>query len=369
MKYIDFASKISFYEFLQSEFKSPHFKVEAYKEEIGLLSKRVNIEYLTKVFEDNPKAIDVCEELLQLQRFTNTQYINFCFDVNTLNNAEETPVLRYINENVFKFENGQDNAEFGKIYEKLSGSLNLEGEEKLFYTKRAIVRYAEKVVLSREMLYEHLKNSIGARLRVSRYLIENLNADELLSAVNLEAFLRQKRRIVDTKMLHGKFGTMKISKIFEKAGIRDVSSKVRTACLSPTEQLSGDFLGWTYVREKAVAAVKKRKDNTLKKFDFVLLCNGLPSVLIETNFYSTSGTKIGINQGEYVDLHEDIKLLNKQRGTKLQFMWVTDGNYWLLSEGEARFKNLKDSYFTDNWAILNYKLLEENLPAIQKDFL
>ena len=54
MKYMDFASKISFYEFLQSEFKPPHFKVEAYKEEIELLSKRVNIEYLTKVLKDNP---------------------------------------------------------------------------------------------------------------------------------------------------------------------------------------------------------------------------------------------------------------------------------------------------------------------------
>jgi hypothetical protein len=367
MKYIDFASKISFYEFLQSEFKPPHFRVEAYKEEIRLLSKRVNIEYLTKLLENNPKAIDVCEELLQLQRFTNTQYINFCFDVNTLNNAEETLVLRYINENVFKFENGQPNSEFGKIYGKLSDSLKLEGKEKLFYTKRAIVRYVEKVVRSREMLYEHLKNSIGARLRVSRYLIENLNADELLSAVNIEAFLRQKRRLVDTKMLHGKFGGLKISKIFEKSGIRDVGSTVRATTLSPTKALTGDYRGWAYVREKAIDGVKKRKDNTLKKFDFVLLHDGLPSVLMETNFYSTSGTKIGINQGEYVDLNEDVKLFNAQHKTKLQFMWVTDGNYWLSSDGEARFKNLKDSYFTDKWALLNYKLLEEYLPAIQRE--
>jgi ribosomal protein L20A (L18A) len=367
MKYIDFASKISFYEFLQSEFKPPHFRVEAYEEEIELLSKRINIEYLTKVFEGNPKAIDVCEELLQLQRFTNTQYINFCFDVNTLNNAEESLVLRYINENVFKFENGQPNTEFNEIYEKLSSLLNVEGREKLFYTKRAMVRYAEKVVRNREMLYEHLKNSIGARLRVSRYLIENLSADELLSALNIKAFLRQKRRLVDTKMLHGKFGSIKISKIFDKAGIKDVGSKIRAKILSHVEALADDFRGWTYLREKAVEGVKKRKDNTLKKFDFVLLHNGLPIILMETNFYSTTGTKIGINQGEYVDLNEDVKLFNAQHGTKLRFIWVTDGNYWLSSEGEARFKNLKESYFTDRWALLNYKLLEENLPLIQKD--
>jgi hypothetical protein len=168
-------------------------------------------------------------------------------------------------------------------------------------------------------------------------------------------------------MLHGKFGGLKISKIFNKVGIKDISSKVKATSLSPTEALTGDFRGWTYAREKAVAGVKKREDNTLKKFDFVLLQDGLPSILMETNFYSTSGSKIGINEGEYVQLHEDVKLFNAQHKTKLQFMWVTDGNYWLSSLGETRFKNLKGSYFTEKWEILNYKLLEEYLTAIQKD--
>jgi hypothetical protein len=367
MDYSTFASKISFYEFLQSEFKPPHFRVEAYKDEIELLNKQVNIEYLTKALGSNPKVIDVCEELVQLQRFTDAQYINFCFDVSTLNNSEDDLVLRYIDENVFKFENGHPNTDFANIYGQLAGSRALEGEEKLFYTKRAIVQYAEKVLRGREMLYTHLRNSIGARLRVSRYLIENLNADALLSAVNLELFLRQKRHPVDTKMLHGKFGSLKISKILDEAGTKNVSSAVKATTLSPTVPLSGDFSGWTYAAEKMVTGVKKRKDNKLKKFDFVLLKDGLPRVLIETNFYSTSGTKIGINQGEYVDLHEDVKHFNSQHGTKLRFIWVTDGNYWLSSDGEARLKNLKESYFTDRWTILNYKLLQENLRKIQKD--
>jgi hypothetical protein len=114
--------------------------------------------------------------------------------------------------------------------------------------------------------------------------------------------------------------------------------------------------------------VKKRKDNKHKKFDFVLFYDGLPIVLIETNFYSTSGTKVGINEGEYVDLYEDVKLFNGKHGTKLRFIWVTDGNYWLSSDGEVRFNNLKNSYFTDKFSILNYKLIEEILPVIQREF-
>lgn len=37
MNYTDFASKISFFEFIQNEYKIPHFKIENYKEEFSLL--------------------------------------------------------------------------------------------------------------------------------------------------------------------------------------------------------------------------------------------------------------------------------------------------------------------------------------------
>ena len=43
MEYIDFASKISFYEFLQNEFKKPHFNTDKYKDEINLLRNKLNI--------------------------------------------------------------------------------------------------------------------------------------------------------------------------------------------------------------------------------------------------------------------------------------------------------------------------------------
>jgi hypothetical protein len=254
MNYIEFASKISFFEFLQDEFKPPHFNVDKYKEEIGFLNRDVNVEYIIDILGSNPKVIDIFEELLQLKRFTNTQYINFCFDVNTLNNAEESLVLRYVNEGIFKFENGIYNDDFAHIYKELSGEQTFEGKERIFYTKRTIVRYVNKVVQRKGILYNHLKNSIGARFRVARYLIENLYADDLLSAVKLEMFLRQKRHPVDTKGLHGKFGTLKITKIFKNNKIRDVSSAVRETTVSPTETLIGDFRGGPMLRKKRLRA-------------------------------------------------------------------------------------------------------------------
>jgi len=47
MDYKEFASKISFYEFLQDEFKEPHFKTEDYTKEMEALKTEINIEGLS----------------------------------------------------------------------------------------------------------------------------------------------------------------------------------------------------------------------------------------------------------------------------------------------------------------------------------
>ena len=105
-EYIDFASNISFFEFTQDEFKEPHFKIDNYKYEISLLEMDLNIEQLTNYLKNHPKIFDIFEEVIQLKRFTNAQYINFCFDVNALNNYSQSLLIKYINNRVLNFENG-----------------------------------------------------------------------------------------------------------------------------------------------------------------------------------------------------------------------------------------------------------------------
>lgn len=367
MRYIDFASKVSFYEFLLSEFKKPHFKTRNYEKEINLLKRDINIEYLTEVLGSTPKIIDIFEELLQLKRFTNAQYINFCFDVHVLNNSEQDLVLKYIKTRVFKFENGSENKSFLDIYNHLlrDGAKN---EDIIFNVKRTIIDYIEKCQLKREVFYSHLQNSIDSRLRVAKYLIEHLNADAYLKTVNLERFLEIKRHPVDTKGLHGKFGITKISKILEEGGFTNIDSEVlyKTLPMNKVVLDKETKSSFSYLREKAIEGITKTKDKKPKVFDFLLLYKGKPKFLVETNFYTTSGTKIGINQGEYVDLLQDISKVNERKNTNFSFLWVTDGNYWLTKDGENRFENLKKNYFKDELELLNYNLLKANLAKIKE---
>ncbi len=366
MNYTDFASKISFFEFIQNEYKIPHFKIENYKEEFSLLKESINIDRLTKILESNPKIIDIFEEFFQLSRFTNTQYIHFCFDISILNNSNDETIINYAEKSLLKFENEKVNEIFCNIFNEIEHHNNVE---KIFNIKRTITRYIDKLISKKEILYNHISNSVGSRLRISQYLIENLKADEYLKNINFESYLQLKRQPIDTKSIHGKFGSVKIKNIFDSFNIDNinhlVNDKIIDNNLAIPEKYNNNFC---YVKEKALKDILKRKDgkDKHKVFDFILIYNKKPVLLIETNFYSTSGTKIGINQGEYVDLIEDIQNYSKQNKLNYKFSWITDGNYWLLKDAESRFNNLKSNYFKNDYELLNYNLFRNFLPDIMK---
>jgi len=368
MDYLNFASKISFFEFIQNEFYDPQFRVDEYKDEISILKRDLTIETITKALETNPKLIDIFEEIFQLQRFTNSQYIHFCFDISTLNNSDDETIISHAEKSIFKFENGNNNDEFSKIYNRLNknSNINNDSKEKVFCIKKTIMAYINKGIKDKNIFYIHFKNSISSRLRMAKYLVENLNADEFLKAINLEKYLKIKRRPRDTKRIHGNFGTIKIAKILEENNVDDVSSLISKRQITLKDVILPEKYQnkFCVAREKSIKEILKRKDRKPKVFDFIIFYNRKPVIVIETNFYASSGTKIGINQGEYTDLIQDLKLFNQNMRTNIKFMWVTDGDYWLTPQGESMFNNLKQNYFNGEYEILNYNILREKLPNL-----
>lgn len=215
-------------------------------------------------------------------------------------------------------------------------------------------------------MYNHIKNSISSRLRISKYLIENLKADEYIEKIEIKALLKVKRNPVDTKSIHGRFGMIKIEKILKEYNFINLNSEVKEKSIEPSILLKKEYSNkFCYCTEKEINGIVKKNDNKPKKFDFILFIDGKIEYLVETNFYSTSGTKIGINQNEYIDLKNDIKSFNNKNKTNFKFIWITDGNYWLTKEGENRYNNLKNNHFTKDYELLNYNLLKEYLKNIK----
>lgn len=386
-KYLEFASNISFFDFLQEEFKKPHFKTDMYLEEIKELSEKDkwDIKELAEFLREHPKSFEIFEEIFQLARFTNTQLIHFLFDTKILNSTDKDKVIEYLIENLehdnlfaelfikhskksdfndIEFNNLNDVLDFIKSHKDRQSKDYL-----ILLLKFTVINYIDLAIKKAKIVHDRISNSNFKDVseRTAEYLIKNLHLNEILKGIKIKEFLENKRIPIDTKSIHGNFGKIKISSILEKHGFVNGDSlfdklKIKTLNnnlnkVEGLKELKGKFI---FVAEKYIEGVLKRKDRKPKKFDFILLYDLKPKIVIETNFYSTAGTKIGINQGEYIDLDEDLK----KKHSHLIFIWITDGNYWLTSDGKNRLLNLYN-YFGNR--VLNYNLFDKQLEELKEE--
>ncbi len=372
-KYLEFASTLSFFEFIQEEFYNPHFDISEYEKEIEALEdiKALNKNDLKELIVNSPRVFDIFEQIFQLYRFTNTQFINFLFNIEILNSIDRKKIIDYLVENVESDKHFKD--VFNKYLKKKDLAYDTVEElrkkddallVKLF--KEAIVSYVNSVSKKRAWVYYRLIHNENSRERLADYLINNLKLGEFLESINLKSFLKNKRIPKDTKSIHGKFGTIKINNNLVNLGVVNADEEFKKIKLreldedlSEYEELN-EFKGkWIFVTEKYVNNILKKKQGKRKKFDFIIIHDLKVKYVVETNFYSTQGTKIGINEEEYIDLNEEVK----KKLPNVGFVWISDGNYWLTSDGESRYKRDLD-YFGDN--ILNYNLFKLKIGEAMK---
>lgn len=360
--YLDFASKVSFFEFLESGFRPANISVSSLQKEIASLSSKTDwtINDLSDYIRNNPKSFGLFEATFQLLRFTNAQLIHFLFDVAKLNVSNIEAIYEYMILNL------KGDPEFMSIYKRLVDSRvsertlfacsdALEKKYLVATFKMAISKYMEKASKDVQLIEARISKAEfnDCSIRMANYFLGNLNINEIIGAINLEKFLQNKQVPVDNKALHGNYAKKRIIKILNDNGYTNLDifysqHNITTLKLSGNPTPAGNKF---YCTEKYVESIVKPKDKKLKKFDLIILNGNNPKHLFEINFYSTEGTKIGINQSEYVDLGK----LIKRKCPQCNFCWITDGNYWLTSQGKTRFIRLLNSF----GQILNINIFAE----------
>jgi len=367
--YIDFASKVSFLEFIQEEFKYADVPVEELRQEISLLESRSpwNINDLSEYIKKYPRSFIIFQNIFQLLRFTNAQLIHFAFDVVKLNSLNVDAIYEYMILNLKR------DLEFRKIYLK---TINQKLKYNNFITcidqydkkyliatfKLTISKYINKILKDFDVLEARITKSEfeDFSIRFSNYLLNNLKLNEILNTINIEKYLRNKRIPLDVKSLHGNYPKIKIEKILENNGYKNIDYLLNSAGIKILkhdlqEQINDPVLknSKIFCTERYIDKIIKIKDNKLKKFDLIIFDDSKPKYLFEINFYSTEGTKIGINQNEYIDLNNYIK----KNYSNFKFYWITDGNYWLTTQGKVRFLNLLNHFDK----IFNINIFAENV--------
>ena len=360
--YKDFASNISFFEFLEEEFTKYKFPRQKYETELELINGIKNINDLAKSLEKYPKLFFLYEGYFQLSTFSVAQFTNFLFDVQKLNYDNEKSLENYSKSSCFQYENGESNEKFKYYYDKVKD----ESFSKYSF-KKAVANYINYLQNSkigdtrRVYLLKHISKNISTRVRIAEYLINRYNLLEHSTENLIEKTLLLKRHSVDSKSFSGQYGSYRIERCLKESGFTKLPANFEnTLDLGVKRNLDG----FHYIREAKISSTIKKLSFDNKVFDFILLKNGTPFFLIETNFYSTSGSKIRINEGQYIELSENIKSFSTSQANRLYFSWITDGNYWLSTGGLKRWKKIRKKLDME-YEMLNYSLFEKNLSEIK----
>ncbi|PIU83834.1 MAG: hypothetical protein COS68_01945 [Elusimicrobia bacterium CG06_land_8_20_14_3_00_38_11] len=370
--YIDFASKISFFEFIQEEFRNSKLDIKSLDKEFKVLKneKNWNINKLSDYIKQYPKSFLIFQEVVQLLRFTNAQLIHFIFDVEKLNCINLEAIFEYLIFNA-KYDENLRKLFLNTIDKKLSYEVfikdinNYDKKYLIAVFKQSVSRYIDKISKTFSILEKRIaKNEFtDFSIRFANYLLNSYRLNEVLESINIESFLKNKKIPIDTKSIHGNYAKIKILRVLEKNGFINIDNILQKNNISVLKYKIKEPLDTNlqdkkiFCTEKYVENIIKPNDKKLKKFDLIVFSNLHPKFLFEINFYSTEGTKIGINQNEYIELHKYIE----QNFDNFEFCWITDGNYWLTNQGKNRFLNLLNHFKT----IYNINLFAENIDSFK----
>lgn len=356
-EYVLFASNVSFLEFGQEEFGLALIDIGKYDEEIRILGSRSDWapETLSEVIRLHPRSFKVLEAILQQQNFTHPQLIHFFFDVVKMNSTNVDSVYQYALLNmdhdhhlVAQCEKALKLIDPEAMLPQIRRSDSDEDRRTVVAVfKMAVNKHAEKIAGNPDILRLRVSDPVfrESSYRLSDYVIHQLRLNELLGCIDLPALLKSKRAPRDTKGMHGDYGKRKVVEVLERNGFVNLDTilderNVRTLKDDVSSQLGGEMpQGKLFCTERFVEGIVKPKEKKPKKFDVIILAGPKPRHLFEVNFYTSAGTKIGINEGEYVDMIEAIGGL-----ADYQFHWITDGNYWLSTGGHERFVRLSSQF-------------------------
>ncbi len=341
-------------------------------------NQEITIENLSELFKFSPESIRIFELILQLSKFTSAQQTYLLFDLDLVNSSKIDESVGYILREL-----GQDREL--REQAKKDGILSLDSipvlEQLDVDEKHSLLAELKKLIAKQskrkgsKVIQERLRSSKDTRQRVSKYLIENRSLNSILQGIEPRTFIENKRIPRDTKSAHGKYAARMLEDILQTTGftcndnVGPCSSKMILRSSTIQESLDEAEDSFSYCKEKEVESINQAGSSIAsvsvskgaqisKRFDFVLLYHNEPKVVIETNFYTTSGSKIGINEKEYLALHQ--KIANTNEG--LVFIWVTDGSYWLSTTGKKSYERLVSSFQDD---LKNLAMFNEDMESIK----
>ncbi len=212
-----------------------------------------------------------------------------------------------------------------------------------------------------------IENDFTVSRRIGEFVVRNEDLTRLIETGSIRNSLERSLRTVNVEIVkreRGEYGARKVKEILEEAGfvlepyddvkdVEDLESSIknqRTLVVGPSEHI--------YTTEK----LWKKEE---KRFDFVLISKRRIQFVIETNYFTTSMSKIREVVRHFIELKRVC------RG-KYRLIYITDGMGWFgltknvekMLEFEIEEERREPSSVP---FLMNLELLRRNISLIKKE--
>jgi hypothetical protein len=328
-----------------------------YKTEEELIKK------VSELLREDPRNFLILTHLHRQLRFTNLELIHFLFDRNRLDDIAYYLNLIKTDETFLnRFERACSDR-----WRQYLGLTDIQKDEfaLLATFKKTLISYLGSEEKCWPLWKTRIENDAGVRQRIAEFLVKNEDLKKLIENNTVSTSLERSLKTVNVELLkreRGEYGSERVKGILESAGfvlkqfsnIKDVEELDRFL----KTQRTFDENGYFYTAEK----LWKTQD---KRFDFVLISRNRVQFVIETNYFTTSMSKIREVVRHFIELKKAC------RG-KYRLIYITDGMGWFglakdvkrMLEFEAEEQQMEPSPIP---FLMNLEIFRRNISQIKAE--
>jgi len=330
-------------------------------------SDRELIDKVVHLLKQDSRYFLVLTHLHRQLRFTNLELIHFFFDRQRLDD------LQYYSELL------RQDAVFKRQFEKTThskkwngyvGSIDPNNPNKdalLASFKKAMTNYLRSEKACWPLWKARIESDSSVAHRIAEFVVKREDLNNLIETDSIRNSLLRSLRTVNVEILkreRGEYASRRVKEILEETGfifepytkakdIKDLEKAIIT--LTPI----GKSRNLIYTSEK----LWKEQD---KRFDFVLISNNQIQFVIETNYFTTSMSKIREVVRHFIELKKAC------RG-RYRLIYITDGMGWFglakdvkrMLEFEAEELRMEPSKIP---FLMNLELFKQNMGTIKAMF-
>lgn len=334
---------------------------------------------ISNQMERKPLMFMFFMHLFRNKRFTNVELVDFMFDRKKLDNVEyyrglvqSSRIFRSKVQNALRREpwKSQIASMKEKDKSKVLWSEHPEDERLLLAIfKKAVSMYLDNERTCGAMWLERVRDNSDVRERTAKFLVKNENLRHVIESDMIDPLFHRNvsaLNVEEIKAKRGRLGSRKVEKIliqndferrdFESTTVKGIEEELRTG------NHKEPFM---YGVEKRLATAPGERGKIL---DFVLCSQSGVEFVIETNYYTTSMSKIR----EVVDNFKRLSQACNDQGYPL--IYITDGVGWFRLMKPVRemiefdFRQMKSNRDRGVPFLMNIGIFDDWVSRIKDEF-